>query len=237
MKKWFLIITLILVLILSYLFYSHYDNIKGLIYSFKYSTEEIENMMSENNDVFVREVEELIGYQIRPFTQQENEQIDSGAKTKEEIIEHIIMEEIEKKADISSNGNIGANNPEDSKAEKEVNTTATAKDSSYYLASLYSTKERYLGYLDNMVDSAVSEYKALESSKRTRSKKLEIGASYVKKALALEKECDAEVASILSSLEKQLKAEGKSTSIISTLNNAYKSEKNLKRAYYLNMFK
>ena len=88
-----------------------------------------------------------------------------------------------------------------------------------------------------MVDNAVKEYKSLDKKQRTKTKQLEIGAEYAKRALSLEKECDTKVDALIKKVEQQLKTEGKNTEIVDTLKSTYDSEKRMKKVYYLNMFK
>ncbi len=218
MKKRSVLIVIAIVLIaFIFIVYSQWNNIRGIFYSFKYSNEEIETMITETDNNLKRDLEAFIGHPIREFTEEENKQIEEGSITKEQVIEKIILEELKKdSSEIENNGN---------------------KDVSYYITSLYNLKNEYIGKLDGMVSSAVAEYKALSKVERTRSKQLEIGAAYAKKAMALESECDRKVSEIVSNIEKILKSTGQSTEIISTINNAYVSEKTYKRAYYLNMFK
>lgn len=214
-----IVLTAVIIVLFAFVFlvYSQWDNIRGVFYSFKYSNEEIENMITETDDNLKRDLEAFIGHPIREFTEEENKQIEEGTVTKEQVIEKIVLEELKKNSnEIENNNN---------------------KDVSYYITSLYNLKNEYIGTLDGMVSSAVAEYKALSKSERTRSKKLEIGAAYAKKAMALESECDGKVAEIVSNIDKILKSTGQSTEIIATINNAYVSEKTFKRAYYLNMFK
>lgn len=214
-KRIFLIAAAIILVALVCLVFTQIDNIKGVLYSFRYSPEEIENMISENDDGLKRDLESFIGHHIREFTEEENQQIEEGIVTKEQVIEKIVLEELKKNSDSASPN----------------------KDVSCYITSLYNLKNEYIGKLDGMVKSAVAEYKALSKEERTRSKQLEIGAAYAKKAMALEGECDGKVSEIVTNIEKILKSTGQSTEIITTINNAYVSEKTLKRAYYLNMFK
>lgn len=216
MKKRIVLIIIIIILIaLASLAYWQFDNIKGVYYSFKFTNEEIEQMIIETDEALKRDLETFIGHPIRDFTEDENRQIGEGTITKEEVIEKIALEEL---------GKSGAGSPE-------------YRNVSYYITELYNLKNEYIGILDSMVVSAVDEYKALDESQRTRSKQLEIGASYAKKATALEEECDQKVAVIVSTIKELLKSDGKNTDIITTINNAYNTEKTLKRAYYLNMFK
>ncbi len=261
MKKRIIIISVIAVVLMSIgvLAYTQADNIMGIFYSFKYSDEEIEKKMVENNLTYAEGVEEVIGHPIREFTEEEEKQIKDGVATKEEIFEKIIKEELEKASNLpldkntedavsnqtgsgkeaASEKNNSKSQPKTPSAPKSNNAGVSVPggNSSYYMSQLYSLKSKYIGMLDGMVSSAISEYKALPASQRTRSKQLEIGASYASRAAGLEGQCDAEVAAVLRNLESELRKEGKSTGVISTINSAYASEKQLKRAYYLNMFK
>lgn len=211
---------LIVILVISYFVYSQFDNIKDLFFSFKYSTDEIETMVSQNNGKLKEQIEELVGESVRPFTEQENSQIENGEITENEVVEKILKEELLDKPRKTS---------QEGKEDKNL--------SQVYIADLYELKSYYIGLLDSMVDSAVSEYKSLSKEQRTRSKQIDIGTEYAKKALSLEKECDSKVDSLLKKIEQQLKVEGKSTDIVTTLKTAYDSEKRMKMAHYLNMFK
>lgn len=213
-KKIFLLMILMIVTIFAFLAITQLENIKGVWYALRYDRGQIESMISDADTTLKEDLESVLGHSIREYTEEENELIKGGNATENEIIEKIVREEI-----------------------KKSNATNTNDKVSVYITELYNLKGRYISILDGMVKSAVSEYKALDKSQKTRSKQLEIGASYVTKALALESECDGKVAGILSKIEKQLKADGKKTDIVNTINDAYKSEKTLKRAYYLNMFK
>ncbi len=247
-KKLRLILSLALIILIIVILYSQLNNFKGFLYSFKYSGEEIETMLTDNDTALKQQVESFLGHSIREFTEDEQNQIKDGKATEDEVIEKIITEEIEKslsassdsQADTTSNQSEVDNSKAYDKQKESTSSNPTATpsiNSAKYITSLYNLKSEYIGILDGMVESAVNEFRALSKKDRTYSKQLQIGASYMTKAMALESECDKKVAEIVSALEKQLKADGKSTSIIAVINNAYNSEKTLKRAYYLNMFK
>ena len=263
-KRIFLIVFLIIFATIGVFAYTQVDNIMGIIYSFKYSNNEIESLLDKNNETLKNELEEILGYPIRDFTEEEKKQIEEGTVTKKEVIEKIIYDELEKnitsdKKNNSGFGNSGKNESDTWQTKRDSNQPATKSNngkskntsgqtqasesvssdisSNYYIMELYSLKSEYIGILDGMVSSAISDYKKLNKKEQTRSKQLEIGASYASRATALEKQCDGEVESILNKLENELIREGKSTSIISTIRSSYATEKSLKRAYYLNMFK
>lgn len=214
MKKRIALIIVAVVLVGMCIFaYCQRNNIRGVLYFLKYSDSEIEKMIDEADGELKSSLEEIIGHSVREFTDEEIALIENGEATEQDIIEKIVKEESKKQK--KSNESVGE----------------------HYITELYALKSRYIGLLDGMVASAVAEYKALDAEKRTRSKQLEIGASYASKALALEEECDAKVNAIVNGLKKELVANGKNTEIVERILSAYTLEKNLKRAYYLNIFK
>lgn len=215
-KRHVILYLLIVVLCMAITFaYVNYDYVESFYFSYKYSKQDLEQMMTDNDDVLKQNLESYLGHSVRSFTDEESKQIEEGATTKEEVIEKIVREEL----------------------EKTGNTIPDTKNVNYYITELYNLKNEYIGILDAMVISAVKDYKSLDKNQQTRSKQLEIGAYYAKQATQLEAECDVKVGGIVSNIEKLLRAEGKRTDIVNTINEAYKTEKTLKRAYYLNMFK
>ena len=241
-KRFWLIVTVAVIILIIAFSYTQRNNIKGFFYSFKFSGDEIETMISDNDSMLKEQVESFLGHSIRSFTDEETNQIKDGTITEDEVVEKIIAEELEKSIS-SATENSGNKVTEqgttktDGTDTSSSNTPAQSMEVSRYITELYNLKNEYIGKLDQMVESAARDFRNLPSKEKTYSKQLQIGASYMNKAMALESECDEKVSSIVKSLEKQLKSEGKSTEIISVINKAYNSEKTLKRAHYLNMFK
>ena len=190
------------------------SNIKGILYAINYDAEQIEEMIIKADVQLQEDISKVIGHTIREFTEEENKQIKEGIVTQEEVVEKIVREQA-----------------------KESEKSNKPDVVSIYITELYNLKSSYIGKLDAMVASAVAEYKSLPKEKRTRSKQIEIGASYVTKAMSLEAECDSKVNDVVAKIEAQLKSEGKSPELAKTIKKSYASEKELKRAYYLNMFK
>ena len=55
--------------------------------------------------------------------------------------------------------------------------------------------------------------------------------------IAMEKECDGQVAAVVSRLRELLKATGQDDTLARQVEKTYKEEKSLKKAYYLNEFR
>ena len=60
-------------------------------------------------------------------------------------------------------------------------------------------------------------------------------SKYMNPVLALQSQCDSEVAGGLGELESSMKAQKESTDIVAVMKAAYEREKELKKAYYLSL--
>ena len=98
---------------------------------------------------------------------------------------------------------------------------------------MYGLKSKYVGQLDACIAQAISEYKSLPKEEHTSASKRSIMSKYMGQMAGLESACDAEVNSVLSSLERELKEIGADTSILQTIRSAYANEKSMKIAYYM----
>jgi len=94
-----------------------------------------------------------------------------------------------------------------------------------------------MGQLDTVVTTAMAEYRALPKNERGAATKQAMVSKYIGKVQSLQKSCDAEVEAVLSSLNKELKAQKLDTKIVDTLRASYKEEKSAKLAYYMSIYK
>ena len=101
------------------------------------------------------------------------------------------------------------------------------------IAKMYVLQATYVAQLEGIVQSAIDEYVAGEHTDENRTA---VVYSKVEELTALEKECDAKVAEVVSKLRELLKQAGKDDSLAKEVEETYKEEKSLKKAYYLTEF-
>lgn len=101
------------------------------------------------------------------------------------------------------------------------------------IAKMYVLQATYVAQLEGIVQSAIDEYVAGEHTDENRTA---VVYSKVEELTALEKECDAKVAEVVSKLRELLKQAGKDDSLAKEVEETYKEEKSLKKAYYLKEF-
>ena len=99
---------------------------------------------------------------------------------------------------------------------------------------MYVLRATYVGKLEAVVQSAIDEYTAGEHTSENRTR---VVRGKLDELIAMEKECDGEVAAVVSRLRELLKATGQDDSLARQVEETYKEEKSLKKAYYLNEFR
>lgn len=240
-KKRYIIIIVLLILIAAAVFFiNKYDLISALKYSQDYTKEELNTMMSENSEKLDDEIRTYFNNELREYTEEELAQLESGEVTSDVLLAKIIAEKYEDgdtaEPKVSSDTKSGTSVKTSSNASAAGASEAEAITAKY-VSRLYSLQGTYLGKLDGLLDSAISEYKAVPKEERSKTKMVSIASKYIPKGYALESKCDSQVNSMLASLKKELDAVGADTSIVSTIRSHYQSEKSMKKAYYLNLIK
>ncbi len=219
MKKTVLVIVAVLMVLIAGFCIWQADNIKAILNSFKYTDEQIDKMIAENNDLLNKEIKEKYDI-ISDFTDEDEAKIISGEMSVEEAIR-------KKRAELEK---IKISDAEDVKSK-------TNKIISNRIIEFYSLKAYYLGQIGEMEAKVKKDYAALPKEKKNLAGKKEVVSKYIFVASSLLSECDAKMTELTAQLEKEIKAVGGDTSIISTINATYENEKNLKKAYYMSKMK
>jgi hypothetical protein len=102
------------------------------------------------------------------------------------------------------------------------------------LQQLYAVKARANSGLDQCIEEARAEYKALPSSKQTKAKKVSICLSKAGQLRTLQSSCDKEVNEIVDEMRQVLEQNGQSTELADSALATYKSEKEAVYAELLN---
>lgn len=105
------------------------------------------------------------------------------------------------------------------------------------VAKVYTIKSEFMATLDSFESKIVSEYKALPAEQRTSATKAKIVADNMSYMLSLEAQCDAQIKAVTDELTKLMKEYGKDMALVDAINSAYANEKELKKAYYVSLYK
>ena len=90
---------------------------------------------------------------------------------------------------------------------------------------LYAVKARAESSLNNTIQSATAEYKALPAAKQTKSRKIAIVMGKASELKAMETSCDKEVDDIVNQMRALLTQNGQSTALADEALAAYKAQK------------
>lgn len=110
-------------------------------------------------------------------------------------------------------------------------TTGTAQSAAYeqeikaLIQQLYGVKARAESGLNQCIQSATAEYRALPPEKQTQAKKVSICFSKAGQLSALQASCDKEVSQIVSEMRRILRENGQSTALADSAEATYKNEK------------
>jgi len=210
-----------LIIVIGVGVFFQWDNIKA-IYIFKTrSDDEIEEMLYKSTEI---RKEAVVGIPVRELTEEEQKEIKCGDLSSEEALKRII-----------STASDSSNYEDNSKGQ-----VTSVRDYDAELADLigqiYVLEATFSGAVDNLVSSAVAEYKALPPEQHTDANKLNVGLKYLGTATSLEASCDQQMATILSKIEGILIESGGDLALVSKIKSAYQSEKITKKNYYMSLY-
>lgn len=224
------------------------NNIRAVANFTKYTQEELEQKLQENDQVIQSAMSAAPEITVRPVTEEERQALREGTLSQEELAELLLAPREE--AGASQEGGepsstlaaaSGEGQPQETPEQTDSKpgdspssgTSAYEKELSALIAKVYVLREEYLIALDNMQAAATADYKAIPSEQRSGSAVASLVSDYLARAAELEKECDGRMDAIITQLEKLLKENGGDMSLADTVFNTYVDEKSLKKAWYM----
>ncbi len=105
------------------------------------------------------------------------------------------------------------------------------------VAQIYVIKSDFMSQLSSFESNIINAYKALPEEQRTTATKARIVSENMGYVAGLEAQCDAQVSAVTSELSAFLISCGKDTSLVNSIQAAYANEKELKKAYYISLYK
>lgn len=226
-SKVILSIITVLIVVVGLFAVLQWDNIKAIYVAKTHTRAEIEEMLEESSSLARETVSEL---DVRELTDEEREAIKNGELGNAEALQRILATE----------NNASPAETDNSFDESSTTGSAPKRDYDAELAALigqvYVLEASFSGSIDNLVNSAISEYKALPSEQHTDANKFSIGLKYLRIAGSMESSCDQQMATILSQIESVLVASGGDMKLLDEIKSAYANEKILKKDYYLSLY-
>jgi len=203
----------------------------------KQEGEVMEQILKEAMDEKIKETSDTVisaeGNEEKKKDSETSSDKPSSDKTKSESAKDKASDSSGKSSSEDKSTTSTANPPYKKPAATTDSSIITAK----YLGELYSLQSTYSGIVAGMIPQIKSYYYNLRKVQKydRESAIAATSKAYLGKVNATEAECDSKVNGVISRMEKELKANGHSTEIISTVKSRYAAEKKSKRAYYVKL--
>lgn len=221
-----------------------WNNICAAFSFVRFSQEELEDKINENDQKIKDAVGTVPEVAIRDITQEEKDALRDGTLTQEELIENLVKPKQESKPpDKPKEESKPSDSPKpEEKPEQLPNQSAQEelteqrdyeKELASIIAEVYVLREEFLIKLDNLMAEAKAKYLSMPSEQRTTANLMSLASGYLSQGQVLEKECDAKIDEILDRLETLLKENNGDMSIPQTVYDTYVNEKSLKKAWYM----
>jgi len=226
------IIAAVLILLLASLIYYQFGNIRAAYLAVTQTPEQLLASIDNQRSELKTELEQYQVTDVRDLTVEETMQLLSGSLKAEQVKELITVKPQEASppavmAGVSKNGPLSG----------KVLTEAVNKIVDAYAVEFYALKAEYLSKLGATRKGAVDEFLSYPPEKRTDKLKRGIVADHLITASALEVDCDNKVKQLLSAMKTELTAIGGDLTIIGKINQSYENEKELQKAYLIEMAK
>ena len=219
-----------------------WDNITALINGMRYSSQELEDKLAQNDQVVKDAVAAIPEVTIRDVTEEERQALRDGTLTSEQLVESLIGSEKEPEKPPESKPkppDTAQQTKPDPKPQPEQPPAKTPEQLAYeqqlsaVIAKVYVLREDFLGRLDSMMTQAIAAFKEIPKDERTPSRLASFASGYLSQGLAMESQCDAMVEAIIVELETLLQENNGDLSIAQTVYDTYVEEKSLKKAWYM----
>lgn len=227
------------------------ENLKALSYAKTTSAEDLDIMITEQNEKIVTILDQLPD-DLKDGVTQEN--IDAAVQRQKEAQETADSATDSTTATTDSQTATASGTTAESSTTTATTTTTTtttttvepdvaltpaqlaAQEVVELTATLYIQKDYYIGLLDDLEAEARSAVLQLTAEERKGNKLLALAVEYYGQASDLERVADLEVVGLIGQIETILLEYGGSTTICDEIYEAYTQEKTLKKAQYMTKY-
>ena len=239
MKRWWKLLlaaVLVLALVLAGLAWRQQENLKAVRDALRYSREELEQQLADNQQTIRDAVDDAPEVSVREVTDEERQALRDGTVTREELIESLLNTESTEAAGEPPVSSTVPEQPVETAKPVELPKPAEQayqRELSALIAKVYVLREEYTMALDDMYNAAKADYKALPKEKRTKRALMDLAGSYLDRASALEAQCDAQMDETVAAMEALIQTNSGDMTLVDQVVYAYANEKSLKKAWYL----
>lgn len=238
------------VLLVAGLAWQQRDNLKALGDALRFTPEELEQQMAENQQRIRDAVDAVPDVAVRDVTEEERQALRDGSLSQEELVERLLGDgqtdqpeealpasgggqAVPETGQAESGGGSAGSQSSQTAGQESATESGYRRELSALVARVLVLREQYTMALETMYDEARAEYHALPEDRRSKSDLMALARSYITRASDLEKECDGQMDEIVSAMGALLRENGGDMSLVDTVVYTYANEKSLKKSWYL----
>lgn len=235
-----------------------WNNISAALSAMRFSQEELEEKLAENDQTIKDAIDKAPEVSIREVTEEERAALRDGTLTQEELVQSLLQKpESETKPQPKPEQPPKPQPEPQPKPEQKTEPEPEPKPepepepkpqpepepepqpSEYeqkvnaLIAEVLVLREEFLIKLDNLQAAAIADYKAIPADQRDAKTLMSFASGYISKGLDMEKQCDARIEAIVVELEEVLRKNNGDLSLAQTVYDTYVQEKSLKKAWYM----
>ncbi len=236
--RWAAAILGILILLAALVLWHFRAELHALSVARQYTPEELEDQLAGNDQTVQDAVDAAPDVSVRAPTEEERQALRDGSITEEELIQRITEGGSSGTSDSAASGTTisgGSAAPTAPANQLPVSSQepSYSQQLSALVARVYVLREEYLNALANMESAAKADYRAIPESQRTARRLASLASSYLSRANALEKQCDAQMDAVIGEMERLIQQNHGDMSLPQTVYDSYANEKSLKKAWYI----
>ncbi len=228
------------------------NNISAALSFARFSQEELETKLTENDQAIKNAVADNPSVNIRDITDEERAALREGTLTQEELVQSLLKPATppekdsapsakpEQKPEAKPEQKPEGDKPHSQTTQQTAPSVSAQPEPNEYeqkvnalMAKVFVLREEFLIKLDELQAAAIADYKAIPADQRTTSKLASLVSGYLAKGLDMEKQCDAKIEQIVLELEQFLQENGGDLTLAQTVYDTYVEEKSLKKAWYM----
>lgn len=212
------------------------ENVQALWEGMSYTDEQLKDQMETSKNKVQKALDQYEIQGIRDLTIKEEEQLMKGEITVEEALNLIINKEESQptlKEEEAIVQKYQLDQPVASTAPAESTALEVERIVEKYVEKMYTLQATFLSELGGIEAKARAVFSKLPKEERNLSTAKKLAPTFINEGLALEGKCDGQVDALLNAFQKELKEIGADTTIVEQMREAYKTQKRLKKAYYL----
>ncbi len=255
-KRKITVVTILVILLLLVLFFAIWqrDNIEAFFIGITSTEEKLTEKREENDKIITDTLEKYPEITVRDLTEEEKKALAEGKITHEDTLlllqGKVTLEELLKVPEPEHEPEVTPEpepepefepepEPEPEPptvvppAEPEVNADTRIAE---LVAEMYVLKADFTSKLKNLENTTLKDYAAISPEEKTAEVKADMMTKVLDTVAQMEKECDKAVAAVLAELKTLLTESGKDLSLVTSIETAYKNEKTITKAEYINTY-